>query len=173
MLVSSDMKRFFPAAAHAVLLALVMTSAQPAPPALSASPGLLTAFVTGYTFASNDPPYSAAIAHPGIRHQHAGGVGTYADPITLAVFRGRHPPGAMFYIPHVQRYFVVEDDCATCTGGEWLDMWIGGTRQESARAQENCARSLTGTFRVEINPPRGRPVSTGPLLARDTCYRPG
>jgi hypothetical protein len=132
-------------------------------------PRTITAFVTGYTFADNDPPGSDAIARPRI-HARAGGTGTYSDPITLAVYAGTHDPGTLFYIPHVRRYFIVEDDCATCARIEWLDMWIGGTPADSYETQDRCARSLTGTYRVEVDPPADRPVDPGPLLDQGRCY---
>src|SRR5215216_6526313 len=40
------------------------------------------AYLTGYTWWDNTPAGSAAIAHP-VLHATAGGVGTYADPITV------------------------------------------------------------------------------------------
>ena len=42
------------------------------------------AFITGYTFYSNTPAKSAVVSHPVI-HDVAGGVGTWADPTTMAV----------------------------------------------------------------------------------------
>ena len=47
-------------------------------------------FVTGYTYWDNSPPGSAQIARPQV-HDRAGGVGTWKDPITVAVRAGRFP----------------------------------------------------------------------------------
>ncbi|HVO03226.1 MAG TPA: hypothetical protein VMT54_13560, partial [Candidatus Cybelea sp.] len=46
------------------------------------------AYITGYTYWTNAPASSTAIAMPVI-HRSAGGQGTYADPITLAVGRSK------------------------------------------------------------------------------------
>ena len=49
-------------------------------------------------------------------HKQAGGTGTFADPITVAVpgHQGDMDwqPGTKFYLPSVQRYVMVEDSGA-------------------------------------------------------------
>ena len=112
------------------------------------------AFVTGYNYEDNDPPNSDIIAYP-IIHEQAGGTGTYADPITLAVavfgvqVNPEFAPGTRFYIPRIKRYFIVEDSCADChvgdNGNPWIDMWTGTRPSEYAIA-------LTGTYLVIKNP---------------------
>ncbi|MCM3687298.1 LGFP repeat-containing protein [Kocuria rosea] len=139
-----------------------------------------TGFITGYTIHDNDPAGSRAIAYSSAWdartvHTEAGGIGTYTDPITLAAQIGDYAPGTRFYLPHVKRYFVLEDTCASCgQKPEWIDMWIGGSLADSAPATTRCAEALTGYFEFEIDPPAGRPVVTGPLFdsATDTCYVP-
>ena len=82
----------------------------------------MTVFLTGYSYWDNTPPGSAIIGRPVI-HEFAGGSGTWADPITLAVgwriYFGRHfedyEPGTRFYIPRLRKYAIVEDLC----GGAW------------------------------------------------------
>jgi hypothetical protein len=145
-------------------------AASPAPaPSAAPGPRTVTAFVTGYTLFDNDPPGSKAIAYP-VLHEEAGGTGTYDDPITLAVGRGKYAPGTRFYLPHVKRYFIVEDLCAACNDkSQWIDMWIGGEKGDNASAADTCARHLTGTFAVEVHPPRGRSVTPGPLFASGRC----
>jgi len=96
-----------------------------------------TAYTTAYTYFDNSPPGSADISHP-VRHRKAGGVGTYADPITIAVghvYKDRngrvakrssttndvldYPAGTRMYLPDVRRYAIVED---TCGGGSRPDL---------------------------------------------------
>lgn len=99
----------------------------------------------------NCPP-GGAIAYPKI-HQLAGGVGTYADPITYASSKKETPPGTIIYVFFLQKYFIskcpyhidayvflsaslpcplaVEDDCGECDD-DWskhkkyhFDLWTG------------------------------------------------
>ena len=91
---------------------------------VSANEIRLRAYTTSYTWYDNTPPGSSAIAYsksdgfPTL-HTEAGGSGTYVDPITIAVghvitkgeSKPDFPPGTIFYIPNVRRYFVVEDVC--------------------------------------------------------------
>lgn len=120
-----------------------------------------TVYFTGYGWGDNDPPGSGEIAYPKL-HDTAGGTGTYADPITAAVGDGAWEPGTIFYVPHVQRYFIVEDLCASCSGA-WIDLWVGGDGDTGAEA--DCQSSLTGDYPVEVNPPEGRTVSPGEIMA--------
>jgi hypothetical protein len=130
-------------------------------------PGMVRAYVTGYTWFDNDPP-GPAIATPMV-HAQAGGTGSYADPVTLAVAEGRFEPGTRFYLPRLRRYLVVEDTCASCGQRDvWIDVWIDGRNAHPAEATA-CAERMTGTFDVEIDPPAGRPVSAGPVYAANGC----
>lgn len=115
-------------------------------------------------------PGSAAISHPVI-HRSAGGVGSYADPVTLAVaYRGRTPQfpyGTRFYLPEYRKYFIVEDICGACyripSGAEYkIDLWVDG-RSLSRSAARSCTYRNTGFTDAVKNPPRGLPVRTGSL----------
>jgi hypothetical protein len=80
------------------------------------------AYTTGYGWWDNTPPGSSTISYPVI-HTTAGGTGTYANPITLAVGHScpgactssndtpEFSPGTIWYIPNFRRYFIVEDSC--------------------------------------------------------------
>jgi hypothetical protein len=136
-----------------------VTSTQPA-----------TAFLTGYTWWDNTPAGSAAIAHP-VLHVAAGGLGTYADPITMAVGYTTAGPdlpyGTRFYLRSLQRYAIVEDLCGAChkppAGATWkLDLWLDGRQLTPAEANA-CAYRITGYQTVLRSPPRGLPVKTGPI----------
>lgn len=156
------------------------STAAPVPRAQPPSGTMKTGFITGYTIHDNDPPGSKEIAYSNqwdtrTLHSAAGGIGTYDDPITLAAQAGDYAPGTRFYLPHVDRYFILEDTCASCgEKPEWIDMWIAGELSDNATATDACARQLTGMFTFEVNPPRGRHVVSGSLFnsAQDTCYSP-
>ena len=94
-------------------------------------PAKAFAFLTAYGWPDNTPPSDAIsgghgsganITFPnqtnGNRGIHSGanGTGTYDDPITTAT----DPTatlwyGQEFYVPRVEKYFIVEDSCGACT----------------------------------------------------------
>lgn len=157
---------------------------------VSAAEQYFTAYVTGYSYWDNTPPGSAAIARPVI-HQRAGGKGTYSDPITIAVgYRlvgGRaqldFPAGTRFYLPHLQRYAIVEDicgdganpeatGCARGNGGyPWLDIYVDGSRV-GADAANSCMYQLTGFHDIIINPRKGYQVTAGPIAEQGCGVSP-
>jgi hypothetical protein len=127
----------------------------------------------------NTPPGSAIIGRPVI-HKTAGGVGTYADPVTLAVgwriILNRQiedfQPGTRFYIPRLRKYAIVEDLCgdgakpqdgpchAGWNGHTWLDIYVDGSTMD-AEAANRCMDKLTGIQPVILNPRSGYRVSSG------------
>lgn len=147
------------------------------------------AYVTAYTYWDNTPPGSADIALPVI-HSKAGGTGTYQDPITLAVGHvitgGKSTPdfpaGTIFYMPYLQRYFIVEDVCGDgnkpqngpCHTGypsnakAWLDIWIDG--QSGNRSSSNkCAEAITEVHAVIQNPSANYKVTQGSVYTNGAC----
>ena len=123
-----------------------------------------TAFITGYTWWDNSPPGSAQIARP-VVHQRAGGKGTYSDPITVAVASGRFSFGTRFYLPKLNKYFIVEDICGACgssrSGAAYtLDIWLDG-RNLSSGGATRCSYGVTGNTAAIKNPNRGLPVDSG------------
>lgn len=122
--------------------------------------------MTFYGQPDNDPPGSLAIASPGVKgsppviHTHAGGMGTYANPITVAVRRGVLPIGTRVYLRRVSKYGIVEDTCASCSGAQ-VDVFMGGGPPSSWPALLACEQVTTpdGKIVIEVNPPRTRKVS--------------
>ncbi|HEY4021113.1 MAG TPA: ricin-type beta-trefoil lectin domain protein [Pseudonocardiaceae bacterium] len=155
----------------------------------SASRATQQAFITMYGWYDNTPP-SASISYPTL-HQTAGGTGTFADPITYASDKSETPPGTKIYVPRVQKYFVMEDDCSECDadwkghgpdGGPNLwhfDLWLGGKGGNAISAIE-CEDALTNynpdnTPKLEsviVNAPSGETVSSAPLFntGNGNCY---
>jgi hypothetical protein len=144
----------------------------PTPTSGSSGTTITKAFTTSYGWPDNSPP-GGAISDP-IIHKTAGGTGTFADPITLAVgytsSSRDYPAGTKFYIPNVRRYFIVEDTCAAChtlskapTGSStWVDMWSGGNGTNNA-AVLACEDKLTGNYTIIRNPDANRLVVAGAL----------
>lgn len=152
-----------------------------------------TAYITAYTYYDNTPAGSAAISHP-VLHNKAGGSGTYADPITIAVGHdlssGRdvldYPAGTRIYIPDYKRYFIVEDTCgdggspedgpchntsqAPGNASTWLDVWIGGSSGSESQVQ-SCANQVTGVRTIIVNPSSNHPVTSGDVFSGGGCLR--
>ncbi|MDT7589991.1 MAG: hypothetical protein QOE32_7541 [Pseudonocardiales bacterium] len=159
----------------------VTPSAPPPPAAPPAAPApaakQLNIWLTGYSWQDNTPPGSSVVGEP-VLHQQAGGTGTFADPITVAVpgHQGAMAwqPGTRFYLPTVKRYVIVEDSGASRAPAgtdTHLDMWIGG--QDGTLAATNaCEDSLTGRVAAELNPPNNLPVIVGPIYANQRCNIP-
>lgn len=159
----------------------------------------LTAYLTSYTWWDNTPAGSRIIAFrrsdgfPTL-HDIAGGTGTYADPITVAVGHviengidtPDFAPGTRFYIPNVRAYFITEDTCgdgdtpqnkpchslrAADPGADvWLDMWIDGEGVSREEA-DACARALTANHLVIRDPLPDYAVSAGPIISGSTCRK--
>lgn len=129
----------------------------------------LSAWITGYTYWDNTPPGSAAIARP-VVHERAGGVGTWADPVTVAVGRSgggwHYEPGTRLYLADLRKYAVVEDLCGACGGGRGgrvhIDIYVGGAATSAATASA-CAMKITAVQDIVVNPGPGRPVVAGEL----------
>ncbi|HEX4249500.1 MAG TPA: hypothetical protein VH008_16675 [Pseudonocardia sp.] len=126
--------------------------------------------LTGYSFHDNTPAGSAEVSNP-ILHKTAGGRGSYADPITVAVpSDSNFDPGTRFYLSSVRRYAIVEDSGASSSSGNHLDLWVDG-EGGSESAVEACMDQLTGETTAEVNPPPGRPVILGPIF-EGSCHLP-
>lgn len=137
-----------------------------------------TGLVTGYSYYDNDPPGSGEIAYPNIRNRGgASGTGTYTDPLTAAVPAGSpYAPGETLYLPHIDRYVIVEDACAVshsapdgCTA--YVDVWVDGRDVGEARA-DACMSQLTGNYPVVRRPRSDHPVASGSVCAGSTPLRP-
>ncbi|MBL4806027.1 MAG: hypothetical protein JKY31_01910 [Rhodobacteraceae bacterium] len=143
-------------------------------------------YLTGYSYWDNTPPGSAAISNPQI-HEFAGGVGTYFDPITIAVghvIDGADvldfPAGTRFYLPHLRKYAIVEDTCGDgdspqdgpCHIGKdglpWLDIYVDGATSDAARA-DACSEKITTIQTFVVNPGPNHSVVVG-ALTESGCY---
>ncbi|GAA5144422.1 hypothetical protein GCM10023321_00770 [Pseudonocardia eucalypti] len=145
-------------------------------PAYAGTSKQLKIELTGYSYQDNTPPGSAEVSNP-VLHKKAGGTGTYADPITVAVpgkGTGIFKAGSRFYLPTVKRYVIAEDTGASAAGSGdgHLDMWIGGEGGTKS-ATDACMNKITGDVPAEYNPPPGRPVLSGPIYAGGKCNIPG
>ncbi|MGD9530515.1 MAG: hypothetical protein AB7V44_27470, partial [Pseudonocardia sp.] len=87
------------------------------------------------------------------------------------------PVGTIVYLPRLQKYFVMEDDCEECIA-EWkrdhhghVDLWVSAATDPGVIT---CEEALTqdGPETIEINPPADRPVDPRPLhdAASGACW---
>ena len=97
-------------AAFAVI-AMVLTGVVPA--SAAAPHASQQTFLTFYGWWDNTPP-GGDISHP-VKHKTAGGVGTFDDPITFATSTKEVKPDGKIYMPRVDKYFIMEDDCDECS----------------------------------------------------------
>ncbi|MEG6507760.1 hypothetical protein V6C03_02145 [Methyloligella sp. 2.7D] len=122
-------------------------------------------YVTLYGHADNDPPGTDTTSLGG----HAGGTGTYDDPVTAAAnsagLSGQFAYGTKFYVPELQKYFVIGDLMANNSGGDaHVDLWVqsnAGTPQSVSNAAENA---LTGNYQLILNPSPDEPVNHTRLI---------
>ncbi|HEY1968446.1 MAG TPA: hypothetical protein VGH89_10900, partial [Pseudonocardia sp.] len=128
-------------------------------------------------YQDNTPAGSATVSHP-ILHKVAGGTGTYADPITVAVpgkGSGIWKAGSRFYLPSVKRYVIVEDTGASpAPSGDagHLDMWVDG-QGGSKSASDKCMDQITTQSATAIyNPPSNLPVIPGSITKNGKCNLP-
>lgn len=153
-------------------------SPSPTPPPITSGNELrYTAYTTGYAALDNTPPGSTQIdlgGHSG----NAGGTGTYANPITLAVggslATGKevddYPYGTKWYVPNLRKYFVAQDFCGDgptpqngpChtgfQGHPWIDLYVGASL---ANAVLTCEDSITDLHLVIQNPASNYAVVPG------------
>jgi hypothetical protein len=171
------------AAAAGVLVGCVSGCSEDAPKvrtpaAAPASQGKqITIWLTGYSWQDNTPPGSSVVGEP-ILHKEAGGTGTFADPITVAVpgVQGSTTlkAGTKFYLPTVQRYVIAEDSGAAPPPSQTdthLDMWIDG-RDGTKAATDDCEDQFTGKVPGLVNPGPNMPVMAGPIFSGGKCNIP-
>ena len=154
-----------------VACSATVTVNQTPPPPPPSDEVRITAYITGYGWPDNTPAGNA-IAYPVI-HSGAGGVGSYSDPITLAVGHSiinnvdipDYPVGTKFYVPNLRKYFIVEDVCGDgatpqngpCHSGypsgttSWVDVWVGGQGVATSSVYA-CENAITGAHLIIKNP---------------------
>ena len=139
-------------------------------------------FTTFYAAGDNDPAPSRTIAYPKSDgfptvHDKAGGIGTWANPVTFATDPHELKPGTRIYLPRLRKYFVMEDGCTSCTRA-WrhgkkrqIDLWAGAY---SGKALTHCEYALTlsaGQETVIVHASPGRGVDLRPLYSPKTgCW---
>ena len=171
----------------------------------ASSTTLSSVYITLYGWPDNSPPgnaiaYPKNAGYPTIHNVATAGQ-TYSSPGTFATAasgsgaplgsKGEMQIGQKIYIPHFQKYFILEDECSgsgpdpgNCEY-DWkshkdyhIDLWLGGNPPANANDVDNCEYALTigsisggkvkngGT--VILNPPSNETVNTKPLFNSST-----
>jgi hypothetical protein len=122
---------------------------------------------TMYGAPDNDPPNSANIANP-VLHQQAGGTGTFEDPVSFASDPKDFAPGTKIYVPDLQKYFIMEDNCAHAMQNPndqlQVDLWTGGGPGiDAAKLLQIEFADTNENSTIIANPNAGHPVNTTPL----------
>jgi hypothetical protein len=158
----------------AVLLLLVAGPVS----AAHADPQTINVLVTSYGYNDNDDGNghygTAVIAYPQIHSQATEDLGTYDQPVTFATDQNEFAPGTVIYVPHVQKYFIMEDGCVECSsdwqdGNHHVDLWMGPASMQPEPALDDCEASITGNFDIVVNPDSGLPVDTNPMFSGGQC----
>lgn len=155
--------------------------AEAAPVRVSARSTVVTMYTTAYSYTDGSRP-SAYIAYPRkagypTRHNLATeGRGTYADPVTMASYRGELPIGSIVYVPYLRKYFVMEDACGQCSY-DWryhrrwhIDLWVGPRVITNRAALRACEYSLTRpATKVILHPAHNLIVDQTLMFTNNHC----
>jgi len=138
-------------------------------------------YVTFYGFDDNSPP-SADIAYPKdqgyptVHNLATEGSGAYNDPVTFATDKNEIPIGSIIYVPFLEKYFVMEDDCTECDHN-WsrhhkyhVDLWMGPQFHSPPNALYACENKLTrSATAIVLNPPTNLTVDTTLMFINGKC----
>lgn len=138
-------------------------------------------YVTFYGFDDNTPAgtgiaYQKNEGYPTVHNQATEGKGTYHDPITLATSKSELAIGTIVYVPFLEKYFIMEDECSVCDS-DWskqhkyhVDLWMGPQAPSPKPALNSCEDALTRDFTtIVVNPANNLKVDTIPLFTGGKC----
>jgi 3D (Asp-Asp-Asp) domain-containing protein len=130
--------------------------------------------VTFYGYDDNDDGSdhfgTAAISYPHDHQIATEDIGSWKRPSTFACDPKFIKPGTIIYVPRLQKYYIMEDECVDCMN-DWtrdrtkhVDLYIGGNKRLGGQALLNRESELTvgGPEIVIVNPPKNLPLD--PML---------
>ncbi len=122
--------------------------------------------------------YSKKKKYPVPHDVRTEGKGTADDPITLAADGRPFPVGTLIYIPQYKKYFVFEDKCEGCVGENYIELFMGPTKNagdevgllkcsiEESTQPVNLDKPKT---KIMINPEKNLEVDQTPMFTSKTC----
>ena len=118
--------------------------------------------------------YPKSDGNPTLHNLATEGQGTYGDPITFAAdpkdLKGAFPIGSRIYVPYLQKYLIMEDECDTCdqnlpSGTQYgMNLWMGPQSTSPAPALTACEDSLQRMTNIILKPAPNLLVDTTPLF---------
>jgi hypothetical protein len=139
----------------------------------------LTVDVAFFGWADNAPP-GDEIAYPKsggfpTLHEVAAGTGTYADPLTFGGDSKVFPPGTILYVPYIEKYVMLEDECVSCatqavmTHRPEIAVWMASDGTTPSALLSKCESFWTRSSVAVIEaPPADLAVTSRPLLDAPT-----
>ena len=85
------------------------------------------------------------------------------------------PVGGILYVPFLQKYFMLEDQCAECdkdlNGQKYhIDLYMGPADHPSSQGPlYDCEGKVTRNTNVILKPASNLPVDTNPLFQNNQC----
>jgi hypothetical protein len=128
----------------------------------------------------DNQPAGNAIAYPKsagypTKHDVASGVGSYADPISFGGDPATFAPGTILYVPYIEKYVIMEDECTSCatqaqtTHRPQITVWMASTASTPTAAFASCEMSWTKDEITAIESPSAVLVATtSPLFDAST-----
>jgi hypothetical protein len=139
------------------------------------APATVTVDVEFFDWSDNSPAgneiaYPRSGGYPTL-HEFASGTGTHADPITFGGDSTVFPPGTIVYVPFLEKYVILEDECLSCamqagmTNHPAISIWMPSDATTPAGPLAKCETFWTkSSVAVIENPPADLTVSSAPLF---------
>jgi hypothetical protein len=118
-----------------------------------------------------DIAYPKHDGHPTLHNHATEGLGTYADPVTIAAHKTDFPIGSYLYVPLFQKYFIMEDQASKGS----VKIWVGPSNASASKTKLlDCAALVAGDGNETIlgpSPSKTLLVDTTPLFdaVADKC----
>ena len=81
----------------------------------------------------------------------------------------------MIYVPFLQKYFIMEDDCGAAHG-DWdrgkhhVDLWMGPQHESDKGELYGCEDKISrSAINIIVDPSQDLPVDTTPLFTNNQC----
>lgn len=131
--------------------------------------------VTVYGGPDNDPSWNDATAYncDPARGFHAGGTGSYDDPLSFATAAGEYEECEIIYSPYLKKYLRKDDQRAGCSIPH-IDVWTGSSLKTNTATSRSSVKKLSHPTRGRVSSatrPRISMSSVGVYLSRNATHQ--